>query len=49
MIVLTMTQFMAEVRKGWEENREMVTAGPGNEVVAEWQDTMGKRYEKMTQ
>lgn len=48
-MALTIDEFMHEVRQGWENNEELVTAGPGNEIVAEWQATMGKRYEKMTQ
>jgi hypothetical protein len=39
---------MDEVRKGWEEGQETITAGPGNEIVSEWNETMGKRYVKMT-
>jgi short-subunit dehydrogenase involved in D-alanine esterification of teichoic acids len=47
-IALTQDEFMDEVRKGWEEGQETITAGPGNEIVSEWDSTMGKRYEKMT-
>jgi short-subunit dehydrogenase involved in D-alanine esterification of teichoic acids len=47
-IALTQEEFMDEVRKGWEEGQETITAGPGNEIVSEWDSTMGKRYEKMT-
>ena len=47
-IALTQEEFMDEVRKGWEEGQETITAGPGNEIVSEWDLTMGKRYEKMT-
>lgn len=48
-MALTIEEFMDEVRKGWEANDELITAGPGHEVVGEWQNTMGKRYEKMLQ
>jgi short-subunit dehydrogenase involved in D-alanine esterification of teichoic acids len=47
-IALTQEEFMDEVRKGWEEGQETITAGPGNEIVSQWNSTMGARYEKMT-
>merc|ERR1712071_667560 len=47
-IALTQEEFMDEVRQGWDEGKETITAGPGNEIVSEWEETMGKRYVKMT-
>jgi short-subunit dehydrogenase involved in D-alanine esterification of teichoic acids len=46
---LTQEEFMDEVKQGWEQGKETITAGPGNEIVEEWDNTMGRRYEKLMQ
>ncbi|WVF72584.1 hypothetical protein IAT40_007401 [Kwoniella sp. CBS 6097] len=46
---LSIDEFMDDVKKGWENNQDTVSAGPGKEVVKVWGETMGARYDKMAQ
>ena len=44
---LSIEEFMEEVVKGWEEDKDLISAGMGKEVVEEWEGTMGKRFNKI--
>ncbi|KAF2125225.1 hypothetical protein P153DRAFT_426193 [Dothidotthia symphoricarpi CBS 119687] len=41
-VSLDVGEFIEEVVGKWKEGREMISAGPGNEVVQEWEQGMGK-------
>ncbi|KAH6638703.1 putative short-chain dehydrogenases/reductase [Truncatella angustata] len=47
-ISLTLEEFMDEISKKLENGDEMITAGPGNAIVKQWDETMGAKYKEMT-
>ena len=48
-ISLSIEEFMEEVRRDWEGDKDIISPGIGKEVVADWDKTMGERYRKMAQ
>lgn len=44
---LSVDEFMHEVVKGWKEGKDLISAGPGVEIVQKWVDAYGEQYEKM--
>jgi short-subunit dehydrogenase involved in D-alanine esterification of teichoic acids len=46
---MSVDDFMDEVRKGWEEGKDVIAPGPAGVVVDAWYQAMGERYEKATQ
>ncbi|GAM88300.1 hypothetical protein ANO11243_063330 [Dothideomycetidae sp. 11243] len=46
-IALTVDEFMDAVAKGWKENKDVITAGPGEGILKKWDEAIGQQYEKM--
>ena len=44
--VLSLEEFMQEVDRQWEEGKDVVTAGPGFELVKKWEEGLGEMYRK---
>ncbi|WVW85866.1 hypothetical protein I302_107904 [Kwoniella bestiolae CBS 10118] len=44
---LSVDEFMADVVKGWENNQDTVSAGPGIAVTKQWDETFGEKLKKM--
>lgn len=45
-IALSMDEFMADVKHGWQHNRDVVAAGMGKGVTDSWYEAFGADYEK---
>lgn len=45
---LSMEEFMASVTKGFEDDQDTISAGPGGKIVERWHATFGEDYAKMT-
>lgn len=45
---LTVEEFMDEVTKKLENGDDMITAGMGNDIVNQWHETMGAKYDQIT-
>lgn len=43
---LSVEEFLDEVKKGWEEGKDLISAGPGKAIVQKWVDAYGEQYEK---
>ncbi|KAF2152026.1 NAD(P)-binding protein [Myriangium duriaei CBS 260.36] len=43
---LSVDEFMDEVSRGWSEGKDLISAGPGVEIVQKWVDAYGAQYEK---
>jgi short-subunit dehydrogenase involved in D-alanine esterification of teichoic acids len=43
---LSVEEFMAEVKEGWESDRDTCAAGLGHELVEKWYGTFGEYYSK---
>jgi len=41
---LSVQEFIEEIEKGWEENRDVCTAGPGHKIVKAWTESIGEMY-----
>lgn len=48
-VALSVEQFMEELVRGWRENRELCSAGPGVEMTGQWGEMFGSMYDKMAQ
>jgi hypothetical protein len=46
MHLLTVDEFMAEVAEQLEQDKEVVSAGMGKELVGRWYDAFGEDYSK---
>ena len=46
---LSIEEFMDEINKGWEQNLDVVTAGPGHAIVETWEGSVGKKYAEAEQ
>ena len=44
---LSVQEFMDDISKGWEENQDVCTAGPGHGIVKALSDAMAPSYEKV--
>ncbi len=44
---LSVKEFMDEIAKGWEENRDICTAGPGHDIVKALSDAIAPSYAKV--
>lgn len=44
---LTVDEFMEEVMGKWKKGDELITAGPGNNIMNTWEESMGDLYKKM--
>ena len=44
---LSVDEFLQQVAKGWSEGKDLISAGPGVEIVQKWADAYGAQYEKM--
>ena len=45
---MSLEEFMADVTKGWEENKETIGPGMAGQQVQAWDDAFGQRYREMT-
>ncbi|KAI4737880.1 short-chain dehydrogenase [Aureobasidium sp. EXF-12298] len=43
---LSVEEFMDEVKKGWQEDRDCIGAGPSQKVVDRWYNEFGPEYKK---
>ena len=44
---LSVDEFVSEVVGKWKDGNDLISAGPGNEMVATWEQSMGMMYEQM--
>lgn len=44
---LSVEEFMADVTRGWEADKEVIGAGPSQKVVERWYEEFGPDYEKV--
>ena len=44
LATLTVTEFMEQVRDGWEKNKDICPAGLGHELVEKWYKAYGEAY-----
>lgn len=44
---LSIEEFMDEVNRGWAEDADTISGGPGKTIVKAWDDNMGSTYKKM--
>jgi short-subunit dehydrogenase involved in D-alanine esterification of teichoic acids len=45
-VALSVKEFMDEVEQGWKDDKDVVSAGPGHELVKKWYDAYGEAYSK---
>lgn len=45
---LTIEEFMQDVRKGFENDQNEIGAGQGKQMIIDWQETFGTKYDKAT-
>lgn len=46
---LSIEEFMDDVKKGWENNEDLVGAGMSKQSIKVWEDTVGKKYNEMVE
>ena len=45
---MTVDEFIADVEEGWKQNKDVIPAGMGKELVKRWYDAYGESYQKAT-
>lgn len=46
-MAMSVEEFMADVKEGWEADKDVVAAGMAKQAVEAWQGTAGKKYDEM--